>query len=55
MQLNFSDEAKVLRDLLTYALSEIRMEIADTDSGTYRQKLKDRKAIFLSILEKLDG
>lgn len=49
------EEAKVLMELLTYALSEIRMEIADTDSGTYRQTLKDRKALFMSILEKLGG
>jgi len=31
------------------------MEIADTDSGTYRQALKDRKALLASILEKLGG
>lgn len=47
------DETKVLRELLTYALSEIRMEIADTDSGNYRQSLKDRKALYARIAEKL--
>jgi hypothetical protein len=47
------DETKVLRELLTYALSEIRMEIADTDSGNYRQSLKDRKALYVRIAEKL--
>ncbi len=56
MMLDFTaEETKALRELLTYALSEIRMEIADTDSGTYRQTLKDRKALFMSILEKLGG
>lgn len=47
------DETKVLRELLTYALSEIRMEIADTDSANYRQSLKDRKALYVRIAEKL--
>jgi len=56
MQIDLTEaEAEVLRELLTYAISEIRMEIADTDSGSYRQTLKDRKALFLSIAEKLEG
>jgi len=55
MQIDLTEaEAEVLRELLTYAISEIRMEIADTDSGSYRQTLKDRKALFLSIAEKLE-
>jgi hypothetical protein len=29
------------------------MEIADTDSANYRQSLKDRKALYVRIAEKL--
>lgn len=55
MQLDLTEaEVSILKELLEYAISEIRMEIAGTDSGNYRQMLKDRKAVFMSVASKLD-
>jgi len=43
-------EAEVLRMVLESYLSDLRMEIADTDSMDYRVKLKGRKAILRKIV-----
>jgi len=43
-------EAEVLRMVLESYLSDLRMEIADTDSMDYREKLKGRKAILRKIV-----
>lgn len=43
-------EAEVLRMVLESYLSDLRMEIADTDSQDYRQKLKDRKMVLRRIV-----
>ncbi|AER67490.1 hypothetical protein Tlie_1768 [Thermovirga lienii DSM 17291] len=48
------EERELLRELLSFTLSELRMEIADTDSSTYREKLKERKDILKGLMEKLD-
>jgi len=48
------EERELLRELLSFALSELRMEIADTDSSSYREKLKERKETLKNLLEKLD-
>ena len=43
-------EAEVLRMVLESYLSDLRMEIADTDSQDYRQKLEDRKMVLRRIV-----
>ncbi len=47
------DEVAVLVDILEGELSDIRMEIADTDSMMYKRKLRERKEILLSLTAKL--
>lgn len=42
--------AEVLRMVLEDYLSELRMEIAGTDSQVYREKLKSRKAVLRAIV-----
>jgi hypothetical protein len=46
-------ETEELQHALGGYLSELRMEIADTDSYDYRQNLKARKAVLNGILAKL--
>lgn len=54
MQLNLAeDEVQVLRDVLTDYLSDLRMEIADTDQMDFREKLKERKRVLEKVLEAL--
>jgi len=48
------EERELLRELLSFTLSELRMEIADTDSSSYREKLKERKETLKNLLEKLN-
>jgi hypothetical protein len=43
-------EAEVLRLVLESYLSDLRMEIADTDSMDFREKLKARKAVLRRIV-----
>ena len=46
-------EAEVLRLVLENYLSDLRMEIAGTDSMDYRVKLKERKRILRGIADRL--
>ncbi|MFQ5889178.1 MAG: hypothetical protein ACE5JR_03895 [Gemmatimonadota bacterium] len=46
-------EAVVLQEVLESYLSDLRMEIADTDRMSFREKLKERKMILLDVLEAL--
>ncbi len=46
-------EAEVLRMVLESYLSDLRMEIADTDSMDYREKLKSRKLVLRRIADLL--
>ena len=48
-------EAEVLRLVLESYLSDLRMEIADTDSMDFREKLKARKRVLRSIVNILTG
>jgi len=48
-------EAEVLRLVLESYLSDLRMEIADTDSMDFREKLKARKRVLRSIVNMLAG
>ncbi len=49
------EQAETLKETLVSYLSDLRMEIADTDKLEFRQMLKKRKAIFESIVGQLDG
>lgn len=48
-----SEEIKVLVETLEYVRSELRMEIADTDSMRFRQDLKRDRDVLDAILDKL--
>jgi len=53
-QLNLSDnEVSTLREVLRSYLSDLRMEIADTDQMAFREKLKQEEVILKKILEVL--
>ena len=41
------DFAEILKNLV----ADLRMEIADTDSMEFREKLKDRKRLIIRVLE----
>ena len=48
------EEKKILTSTLEKYLSELRMEIVDTDSEEYRSKLKEEKRVIYRFLEKLE-
>ena len=53
-QLNLSDnEVSTLREVLRSYLSDLRMEIADTDQMAFREKLKQEEVVLKKILEVL--
>jgi hypothetical protein len=47
------EEAKILKEALTSHISELGMEIADTDRKDFRDHLKRRKAILMGLVDKL--
>jgi hypothetical protein len=47
------DQATLLREMLESCLSDLRMEIADTDSMDFRERLKIRKAVLQTVIEQL--
>jgi len=47
------EEERMLVEILESYLSDLRMEIADTDSKDFREMLKDRKAVIVKVLEAL--
>ncbi len=47
------EEAKILKEALTSQISELGMEIADTDRKDFRDHLKRRKAILMGLVDKL--
>lgn len=47
------EESHILVDVLTDDLSDIRMEIADTDARDFREQLKRRKAVIERVLSSL--
>ncbi len=49
-----SEEDEVLRELLDVALSDMSMEIADTDNAGYRTGLRDRRTLLQSVRAKLE-
>ncbi len=46
-------EKNTLVTVLTSYLSDLRMEIADTDSMDYREMLKERKVVIAKVLAAL--
>jgi hypothetical protein len=47
------DEASFLKEALQSYLSDLRMEIADTDRMEYRDALKTQKLALMRVVEKL--
>jgi len=47
------DEAETLRGVLESYLSDLRMEIADTDRLDFRNSLKQRKQVIIKVLDAL--
>lgn len=48
------DQAVVLRQVLSSTVSDLGMEIADTDSYDFRQRLKRDKSLAMEILGQLE-
>lgn len=48
-------EAVALREILSGYLSDLRMEIADTDSMQFREGLKGQEALLKKLLGQLDA
>ena len=56
MQLNLADdEVEIVRDVLTDYLSDLRMEIVDTDQMDYRETLKQRRRVLENVVAALSG
>lgn len=49
-----SGECAILRHVLESYLSDLRMEIAHTDSFDFRDMLKERKAVIRKVLGELE-
>ena len=47
------DQAAVLRDVLEVCVSDMGMEIADTDNMDYRERLKRKREIVASVIQRL--
>jgi hypothetical protein len=47
------EEKEMLIDILENNLSDLRMEIADTDKMDFREMLKKQKAVLKKVLETL--
>ncbi len=47
------EESDILATILESYLSDLRMEIADTDSMDFRESLKKKKAVLKKVLETL--
>ena len=44
----------ILEHVLESYLSDLRMEIADTDRQAFRERLKERKAVLIRVLEAIE-
>lgn len=49
------DEALVLQETIEYTISEIRMEIAGTESLDWRNELKRRVSILRNLLDQIES
>lgn len=50
-----AEEREILLDILANELSDLRMEIADTDRKEFRDMLARRKAVLGKVIEALGG
>lgn len=48
-------ELSILEHVLESYLSDLRMEIADTDRQAFRDRLKERKAVLIRVLEAIEA
>lgn len=48
-----TDEKKVLVEVLTTCISNLRMEICDTDRKDYREEIKERKELLMKVVAAL--
>jgi hypothetical protein len=48
-----AEERELLQNVLQETISELRMEIADTDSGDYRAMLHKREDLLKQLLSRL--
>jgi len=48
------NEASALKEVLMSYLSDLRMEIADTDSMTFREGLKQREIFLKRLIDELE-
>ena len=54
IQLNVKEQ-RMLREILGAYLSDLRMEIADTDRKDFRDELKEREVFLKDLLARLEG
>jgi len=47
------EEREIFVDILDTCLSDLRMEIGNTDRQDFRETLKQRKKVLINVLEKL--
>jgi hypothetical protein len=50
-----AEEASMLGEILASYLSDLRMEIADTEAMDFREHLKQREVFLKKLLEELPG
>ncbi len=48
-------EASLLKEILNADLSDLRMEISDTDLKTFRDKLKEKEEVIKHLIERLES
>jgi len=49
------NQSSLLAEILERTLSDLRMEIADTDSPFYKDKLRERKEEIIAVIALLKG
>ena len=47
------EEAEMIKDILSEYLSDLRMEIADTDRKDFREELKKKEVFLKDLLQQL--
>ena len=56
LQIELTDEeTEIMRGVLESYLSDLRMEIADTDRMDFRDGLKQRKQVIIKVLDALSS
>jgi len=50
-----NEEAEELKDVLTSYVSDLRMEIADTDNYEFRETLKKKEKFLKDVISRLSG